>query len=371
MAILRKIGVVLLILIVLAAVPAVVMAGFCRGETTLSAQTRQRVLDAVPADATGVEVAYKRDEARTYLTFPEWFIVYVAQDYGRVLTAAQPSAFPYFSAVADFWTSYCAVTQVTTSRYPMNWGAHVMIYVIGISHSVEYLLKGVYENTIGRVFEWLAFDNKTQEDAFAAEVAVDYGEFLNEIPWYEYPFFMKLGDMWFETSGWDDGFFRKWERKFFLTGEYGIKGAYGAVLGAATGAAYAPAETKILLVTTAPRPGVLENEPGIEQVAELDDGDVLLQVPRYAEFTRLIARFALAGVTVREIAGNGEILVTALMPSDPDAMPVDSAEELFDMTLAMDTERRRVGYRVAVARLGVLLGEIEARGGSFEHAYDY
>ena len=30
-----------------------------------------------------------------------------------------------------------------------------MIYVIGVSYSVEYAIKGFYENTIGRVFEWI------------------------------------------------------------------------------------------------------------------------------------------------------------------------------------------------------------------------
>jgi hypothetical protein len=366
----RKLIYLLIFLMVLSAVPAALMPIFCRGEATSSSLSRIRVLDAVPASASGADVAYLRDEARTYLTFPEWFIVYVSQDYGAFLEHNPPSGFPYFSAVTNFWTSYCGVTEVTTARYPMNWGAHVMIYVIGISHSFEYILKGIYENTLGRLFEELAFGAETQEDVFARQVAQNYGAFLNTTPWYEYPFGDTLSALWSETSLGGAGPLRKWERKLILSAEYGFKAGYGALIGGATGATYEPAALLILMVTGPIPEDFLAVERDIELIDRLDDGGLLIEVPRYAEFTRIIRELVDIGVEIREIAGNGEILVSALMPAGGSST-LNSAEQIFDMELANEQDRIRVGYRVLVPRLGDVVGEIGEAGGEFEHAYDY
>ena len=67
-----------------------------------------------------------------------------------------------------------------------------MIYVIGISYSAEYAIKGLYENTIGRVFEWIRGEKRTPQDEFARAVLQDYAAFLYTIPWYKYPFREKL-----------------------------------------------------------------------------------------------------------------------------------------------------------------------------------
>ena len=73
-----------------------------------------------------------RKEARTWLTYPEWHIVYSAESYGRFLDSRPPSAFPYFRHIAGFWSSYCALNKVTSSSAGTG-EAKVMIYTIGIS----------------------------------------------------------------------------------------------------------------------------------------------------------------------------------------------------------------------------------------------
>ena len=67
-----------------------------------------------------------------------------------------------------------------------------MIYVIGVSYSAEYAIKGFYENTIGRVFEWIRGDKRTPQDEYARATLQDYAAFLYTIPWYKYPFREKL-----------------------------------------------------------------------------------------------------------------------------------------------------------------------------------
>ena len=57
-----------------------------------------------------------------------------------------------------------------------------MIYVIGISYSAEYAIKGLYENTIGRAFEWIRGEKRTPQDEFGRTVLQDYAAFLYPSP---------------------------------------------------------------------------------------------------------------------------------------------------------------------------------------------
>ena len=103
-----------------------------------------------------------------------------------------------------------------------------MIYTIGISFSVEYAIKGTYENTLGRLTEWLRGRTPTAEDRFAHQVAQDYARFLYRLPWYQYPFFDRLKEFWAQTPASGAAPVRKWERRGALSLEYGVKAGYGA-----------------------------------------------------------------------------------------------------------------------------------------------
>ena len=67
-----------------------------------------------------------------------------------------------------------------------------MIYVIGVSYSTEYAIKGFYENTIGRLFEWIRGREATPQDEYARQVLQDYAAFLYTVPWFKFPFREKL-----------------------------------------------------------------------------------------------------------------------------------------------------------------------------------
>ena len=48
-----------------------------------------------------------RPEAQTWLTYPEWHIVYSAESLARHLEAGKrPSAYPYLKDIGAFWGSY-------------------------------------------------------------------------------------------------------------------------------------------------------------------------------------------------------------------------------------------------------------------------
>src|SRR5688572_12209807 len=60
------------------------------GSATTDEQVRQ-VTDDIPG--------YARAEDQTYLTFPEWYIVYSADEYADFISENPPSHFPHFRAI--------------------------------------------------------------------------------------------------------------------------------------------------------------------------------------------------------------------------------------------------------------------------------
>ncbi|WP_246444537.1 hypothetical protein [Sphingomonas sediminicola] len=99
--------------------------------------------------------AWQREEARTWLTYPEWHIVYSAESFARFLERNPPSGYSYLRDIRGFWSSYCAVNRASAASGGADGGTRVMLYTIGLSFSAELLVKGFYENTVGRVSEWI------------------------------------------------------------------------------------------------------------------------------------------------------------------------------------------------------------------------
>ena len=188
----------------------------------------------------------------------------------------------------------------------------MMLGVIGTSFTVEYLVKGIYEKTIGRLAEWLS-SNDTPEDAFAARTAREYGTFMHTVPWYEFPFGSKLVALWRETPFWGPHFLRKLERRVALSAEYGTKAAYGWLMGLATGAAYAPEDLEILVWIGHATESAF-TDPRVKKVTQIDGTSFVARVPRYEAFTQVMLALIDRGVTIEQIAGNDDILITAIAP---------------------------------------------------------
>src|SRR5262245_39958475 len=73
-----------------------------------------------------------RSEVQTFLTLPEWYIVWSAEEYAEVLAHGAPSEFSYFESNAQFWRAYRTVFH-RTEGYAPNPEYQVMNCVIGAS----------------------------------------------------------------------------------------------------------------------------------------------------------------------------------------------------------------------------------------------
>lgn len=366
----KWIGIFFVILLLLLAAPLVYIHVACNSGGVQARPSDQSQLPAAIADALPDPSQWKRPEADSFLTYPEWYIVHTSQDYARYLADHTASGFRYFASAFGFWTSYCQMNRHVTARYPFSRDAHITDYVIGVSHSAEFILRGIYENTIGRLSALFAPAAPTAEERYAQIYWTDYGNFLKTTPWYDYPYAERQRDLWSRVSREGPGQFRKWERRLALSAEFAVKGAYAGVIGGGTKAAFAPVVPTTL--------GVVERVPESIPSAFRDvkilaqSGDLsLMSFPRYAAFTDVALRMAeSSSARFVEIAGNRSVLVTVAGPREV-RTDIRGAREIFRTDMLAGNGGSRVGIAVPVEGLLDLIRELRQQGQSVEHIYDY
>jgi hypothetical protein len=316
--------------------------------------------------ATGNAIpGYTRPEDDTFLTYAEWYIVWSYQEKAAWQQAHSPSGFPYFGAIGQYWSGYCCSYGVVHGRYPLNFGDHLMLAVIGTSFTLEYGLKGGYENTVGRLTEWIAGHEATDEDRYAARVARAYGLFVQDRPFYEFQFFPALKGLWIETKLSGPHILRKWERKAWLSLDYGVEAAYCGLIELASHAVYGiEDDATYALVENAPD-AVLAGIPAVRRVKSIGTGSFIVRMPRYQKFTETAGQLLRAHARFAEIAGNRQIMVTAVVRRDW-IFQLPAGELLFSGEILTDGLSKRVALRVPVADLGAITGGLPV-----EHIYDY
>lgn len=326
------------------------------------------ILTASSVNADTLHVTAKdliRTEDQTYLTLPEWYLVHSPEEYAQYLgDKRKPSQFPFSGHIGQFWDTYKQSYLITKDKYPLNMQYHIMVMTIGVSTTVEYTMKGLYESFIGSITEYISYD--TQEDRYAAKIAKNYVNFIKVEPWYKFDFMDALTGLWKDTDFFGDGFVRKIERKYFLTTEYLAKASYGYLIKKVTGASF---ETPI------PYSSVLikGNYPANAQIGLIDtiNGNDLLKLPRYNNFTINLIKLAEDNKDFIEICGNkGKINIAILPNSDFDVKTYNSNVFIIQSILTQPSVKRVV-YEVDVSKLSSMIRDLDDKKIKIEHIYDY
>ena len=346
-------------------VSAARMPGFLPGEVNVA-------LDTIPGHA--------RAEGDEYLTHPEWDLVYSSEAYARWLRSDRPpSGFPYVASVGTFWRAYLAMWRASRVRDPAGIGRHVMLGVIGLSTALEYGIKGVYENTIGRLTELNRPVGGTAEERHAAEVAEAYDRLIVQRGWYEFRFGAALRHLWTDVPAFGPGLLRKWERRFWLSAEYGGKAVYAWLIGLGTATAYTADQAQRMLVVAgwsdslaahpAPADSALR---GLQRVSWLDRRYALLTVQRYTPYRDALLALARHAdrVRVAEISGNRVVTLTGTAPAE--WQPPNRISVVVAYAVPTDPARVRVVLAVDARDLLTVLAELEQSGYfAADHIYDY
>jgi hypothetical protein len=257
--------------------------------------------------------------------------------------------------VRQFCQSYAAVfhEQQRHPDYAFNGEYHGMINVIGVSTTVEYGLRSVYETFVGRLTA-VTTGTPTPEDLYGAQVAREYVAFIKVRPWYEFDFTSRLAHLWSQTPLSAGGLIRGLERRYALTTEYLVKAGYGWLLSKTANAGH-------------------EKPSPVTHVAfRRGNGLETALLPRYGDFTPESTRLALANADFVEIAGNGsqaDILLSVWVPGD--WHPPANARVLFDQPILTVPGRQRVALVVRVGELADVLRKLQADRAEVEHIFDY
>jgi hypothetical protein len=339
--------------------------------------TRSAQLDTTRAAIDQKYQGTYRAEGNTFVTFPEWYIVYSAREYAASLAQNWPSSFRYHDATKQYWQAFSCLTKRAES-YPVGEGYIFSLKVIGVSFSLENSFRAFHEYTVGRIFENLS-DHRSAEDTVQAAVANQYATFLDQTPFYEFPYFSAFTRLWQQTSLFGSPVLRSWERKLFLSFEYLLKAGYGAAIKAGTAATFDPEVAQTLLITDELPADLLANLGSqITVVENLPNQMSLLSAPRYQALQPVLLELALHHITVYEIAGNSHIHLTLL--ADPTISEQtlrkiinSDFEYVFNMEKLDNPNQNRIGVVVPVVSLSKTLDAIHANNEILilEHIYDY
>lgn len=327
----------------------------------LMAQTRKDIAE------------YYRPVEQTLLTIPEWYLVFQPKEYADYLAAASdPSRFPFFESIDEYWVLYDRVVAISAQNYPANAEYRTMLRVIGISTTLEYLVKGAYEASVGRFSRWLAGGEDTPEDILIQRAHRAYSELIFDEPWYEFDFAAWRDRIWSDTPLWGDHAFRKWERKLFFSAEFGLKSLYAKLIKYAAQSTYGETDKRIYLTAQRVQSNSirLPEEPEGAEIVATGGEDYIMSVPRWGGFTEIMPKFLNTEWTISDISGNHQIAVSLLAAKAADVSSLQ-AQELFRSRLVSDGSRERIVLMVAVTELAQLILDVESAGIELEHVFDY
>lgn len=305
---------------------------------------------------------HHRDEARTLMTYPEWHIVHAYDDYAQVIATQDPHEFGYVSAIRHFWSSVCALSHASGDHGGFQGEVKQTIYIIGVSFTAELFAKAAYEETIGRIATLIRGETRAALDDLSAEQARAYARFLQQVPWYKWDFVADRSAL--DVHAKDSP--RDIERRIALGLEYTVKSAYAGVIEQAVAQVGADA-LRLRMIVTGMDSNALDELDGVEIIAPRGDG-FEIETPRYRALTELMDNMARRGAQFVEIAGNDDILFTALSQ----AQEVDGSLHSFDRQGYGD---RRHLILVKVSELADRLRAMQAASGPqalrLEHIHDY
>lgn len=301
---------------------------------------------------------------QTLLTFPEWYLVYNPEEFASFIKKETPDKFPFYRSIWQYWDSYLIVSKYANQIGSDNFGYHIMLIVIGSSTTVEYLFRGLYENSIGKLTAYLA--GRSAEDDYAANVATQYAEFINLYPWYEFDFAKALVNLW-KLPLFGENFIRKIERRYILTTEYSIKYIYAKLIAILTQSSYGVAKLYTVAVIDK-SPSTIKDLPQYKLIEEIDNANIV-QMPRYDAFKNYALELAKQDINFFEIAGNRTFIAISIITNSN--FNCTQCQILFKQEIYTNPSYQRIFIIVPVNQLSKLLHESLSQPYRIEHIYDY
>jgi hypothetical protein len=311
---------------------------------------------------------YYRDEGQSFLTVPEWYLVFNPKEYADYLQKGKnPSNFPFYASIDEYWTLYDRSMKLVSSSYANNEEYNTMLQVIGISITLEYTAKMLYENTVGRLFSLFANETISDEEKVIIEAQRAYSDFIYDKAWYEFSFMPWLKEVWGVSNTAESNWLRKIERTLFFTVEFTFKSGYAALIEWAAKTSYEEPVTDIYLLITSK--DSLKTSSNIKIIKEEGDKKII-GIARWGAFTKTILEICNAEIEITEIGGNDEILVSIITTGNEN-MDLNNDALLYSSKIVTDPKRERKVYLLPVNQLLSFVRDAKRKSIEVEHVFDY
>jgi len=313
-------------------------------------------------------VGYYRDEGQTFLTVPEWYLVFNPKEYADYLEAGNnPSDFPFYASIDEYWKLYDRSMKLVSNAYPNNEEYNTMLKVIGVSITMEYAAKIIYENSIGKFFGLFANGSLSAQEKTIIKAQRAYSDFIYDKAWYEFKFTPWVKEVWTVSDSSNSSWLRKWERTLFFTFEFTFKTAYAQLIEWAAKASYEePVKDIYLLILT--KSPITENA-NLKIIKEKDEKKII-SIKRWGEFSKTILELDSKDMSIHDIGGNDEIVVSVLI-NKISSVNFENGELLYESAVVSNTEMKRLVYLIPVDKLFAFVDYAKANQISIEHIFDY
>lgn len=330
---------------------------------------------------------------QTYLTYPEWFLVFSSKNIADFTKTGYPDEFPFMSDARSFWSGVETIND-SIKDYPENKEYQSMIKVIGVSTTLEYGIKTVYENTVGRASR-LFSAQFTEMDHFYSSSMSEYVDFINYEPWYKFDFLARIPQIISIERMPKDSILRHYERKFALIGEFFFKAVYSRIIGKLATSSYeAPimytlVESRIPLDIQRINASLKDKVHQVSLIGEdsknkeeTDSYAFSYLVPRYYPFTLFVQEMAKQQPDYRisKIAGNQGFILMSIIAPDSFVMTAKNIKVLQSDILAGAMEdplpsysgrKKRMLIEIPVHELISYSASLGNSGVFIEHVFDF
>ncbi|KAF2508581.1 FAD-binding protein [Flavobacterium zhairuonense] len=311
---------------------------------------------------------YFRAEEQTVLTVPEWYLVYNPKEYADYLESGKnPSDFPFYKSIDEYWKLYDRSIKLTSKAYPENSEYKTMLQVIGVSMTMEYGAKILYENTIGRFFSLFSEEKNSEAEKTIIEAQRAYSDFIYQTAWYEFKFMPWIKKVWTAPENSEHSILRKWERTFIFTLEFSFKAFYSKLIEWGAKSSYETPSNLIYLIVS--NVDSIKENPNLKIVKR--DGDkMIISVTRWEIFTQEMMKLSNQEVKIYEISGNDEIVVSAI-ESQFNKPNLKEVKLLYQSKIVTNDSLKRSVYILPVEKLLEFIKDSKKNKLTIEHVYDY
>lgn len=330
-----------------------------------------------------LDSAYNRPQIQTYLTAPEWQNVRAAQRYAAFIENEPAYRYPYFSEIGGYWkvygNSWQAAQQqndfldVALSEY------NLMNLFVGTTMTLEYGIKGLIAAPFALIDKALnikkSSSNKAPSDKERLRSLKEYGNYIENTPFYKYPYFKDIGSYWSTYVKENKALGARIKGLFVgagMTVEYTLKGLIAAPMSYFYGSeAMKEAETTHLIV--------LDQENFIENI----DSDIVVlekypetslkhvEVPRYMHFTKIMLKIAKNScVSCIKIAGHDKIQID-VKSSKGTFHAYAGTRVLYEIPAPTDLKYSHMALEVDVSHLCEVIRTLEKDNHEVLFIHDY